>query len=71
MRLGARDLLYFSELVEGPDLPLTQRAEAPHLRPLPTERAAAQRRAITASFRPADPGRPPRCSVYDVREFVY
>lgn len=71
MRLGRQDLVYFSELVEGPDLSLTRRADAPDLRPLTAERSAAQCRAIAASFRPADPARPPRCSVYDIREFVY
>lgn len=72
MRLGPRDLLYFSEYVDDPTLGYGSKAAgAPDLQPLDAAGAAQQREAIRGGFRPADAGRPPRIASYDIREFVY
>jgi len=72
MRLGPRDFLYFSELVDDPGLEYGRRsAGAPDLAPLPPERCAEQRGAILGAIRWVDPAHPPRVATYDIREFVY
>lgn len=72
MRLGPRDLVYFSEYVDDPELAYGRHtAGAPDLQPLPSVRNAELRQEILASLRPADPARPPRTATYDIREFVY
>jgi radical SAM superfamily enzyme YgiQ (UPF0313 family) len=72
MRLGAEDLVYFSEYVDDPALAYGQRAAgAGDLRPLLSERCADQRRAIVDGIRGAPGARPPRHATYDIREFVY
>jgi hypothetical protein len=72
MRLGAEDLVYFSEYVDDPGLAYGRRAAgAPDLQPLSPARNAELRREILAGLRPADPARPPRTATYDIREFVY
>jgi radical SAM superfamily enzyme YgiQ (UPF0313 family) len=72
MGLGPDDLVYFSEYVDDPGLAYGRRAAgAPDLQPLSPAGSADQRRAILAGFRPADPSRPPRNAIYDIREFVY
>ena len=69
MALDARDLLYFSDLVEVPGTAYPQLAAAEDLRPLPLEERLAQIAAIRAGLR--FPAAPPRSARYDVREFVY
>jgi radical SAM superfamily enzyme YgiQ (UPF0313 family) len=72
MELGSRDLLYFSEFVEDASLEYGRRAGgAADLRPLGPSECLAQRDAIVAAYRPADPTAPPRAATYDIREFVY
>lgn len=72
MRLGAGDIVYFSEYVDDPSLAYGRRAAgSADLQPLTPQRARAQRDAIARGFRPADPARPPRLASYDIREFVY
>jgi radical SAM superfamily enzyme YgiQ (UPF0313 family) len=72
MRLGADDIVYFSEFVDDPSLAYGRRAAgAGDLQPLTAERSGAQRETIARGFRPADPARPPRLASYDIREFVY
>jgi hypothetical protein len=72
MRLGAEDLVYFSEYVDDPGLAYGRRAAgAPDLQPLSPARNANLRRAILAGVRAADTSRPPRTATYDIREFVY
>jgi radical SAM superfamily enzyme YgiQ (UPF0313 family) len=69
MRLGSSDLLYLSDLVEHPHLEYARRASRPA--PLSEERIEAQRQALLAGLRPADPSHPPKVARYDIREFVY
>jgi radical SAM superfamily enzyme YgiQ (UPF0313 family) len=72
LRLGARDLLYFSEYVEEASREFPLPAEtATDLRPLSPARCAELRRAIQSAYRPADPTQPPKTANYDLREFVY
>jgi hypothetical protein len=72
MKLGPRDLLYFSELMDDLSLEYGRHAAgAPDLQALPPEGCARQREAILAAFRPAEPASPPRTATYDIREFVY
>jgi radical SAM superfamily enzyme YgiQ (UPF0313 family) len=71
MRLGPDDIVFFSELVEYPTSVYARRAAQDGLWPLDAQQRVAQREAIVASMRPAEPGRPPRSARYDVREFVY
>jgi hypothetical protein len=72
MRLGPRDLLYFSEYVDDPSLGYGAKAAgSPDLAPLDAANSARQREAIVRGFRPAEPARPPRIASYDIREFVY
>jgi radical SAM superfamily enzyme YgiQ (UPF0313 family) len=71
MRLGPEDILYFSELVEHPTQEYSRRAAEDGMVPLDAARRADQRAAIAGGFAPADPVRPPRRAVYDIREFIY
>lgn len=72
MGLGPDDLVYFSEFADDPGLAYGRRAAgAADLQPLSPSRNAEIRRAILAGLRPRHPGRPPRSSTYDIREFVY
>jgi hypothetical protein len=69
LRLGPRDLLYFSELVDSEDLPYAERAARDGVRPLAPERLEEQRRRILQALPNAVPL--PRVATYDIREFVY
>jgi radical SAM superfamily enzyme YgiQ (UPF0313 family) len=72
MRLGPRDLVYFSEYVDDPELAYGRSAAgAADLQPLPPARNGELRQEILASLCPADPAHPPRTATYDIREFVY
>jgi len=69
MRLGAGDILYFSDLVELPGTTYTALAAGVGIRALTPAERAAQRRAIRDGLRFGGP--PPKISTYNVREFVY
>jgi hypothetical protein len=71
LALGLDDLVYFSELVAGEDVPYTQAAYAAHLRPLSPAERQAQGEAIEAGLKFSPAGGTPHISRYDVREFVY
>jgi hypothetical protein len=69
LRLGPRDLLYFSELVESEDLPYAERAARDGVQPLTPERLEKQRQRILQGL--PDGAARPRVATYDIREFVY
>lgn len=69
MKLGANDLLYFSELVEQPEQPYGALAAQNDINPLSSQQMLEQRRAIQTELRFDGP--PPKISTYDIREFVY
>jgi radical SAM superfamily enzyme YgiQ (UPF0313 family) len=69
MRLGAGDLLYFSDLVDVPQTAYPLLAAASGVRPLGADARAAQQAQIRASLR--FDGAPPQMATYDIREFVY
>ncbi len=69
MGLDGRDIVYFSEIVSQPELPYARRMEADGLRPLTPLRLHSQRQTIADVF--ASQRSRPRCSSYDIREFVY
>jgi hypothetical protein len=68
MRLGAGDLLFFSELVEAPGTAYPRAAAATELEPLALDERLAQADAIRAGLAFDTP---PQLARYDVREFVY
>jgi hypothetical protein len=71
LALGLDDLIYFSELVAGEDLPYTQAAYAARLQPLTPAERQAQGEAIESGLKFPASGGTPHISRYDVREFVY
>jgi hypothetical protein len=71
LSLGLDDLIYFSELVAGEDLPYTRAAYAAQLRPLTPAERQAQGEAIELGLRFSAAEGTPHISRYDVREFVY
>ncbi len=68
MALGRRDIVYFSQYLDDPHLPLGRESTAPDLAALPAEPARLQREAIADAVR-APSG--PRLARYDLSEFVY
>ena len=70
MPLDQRDLLYFSDLIVSPGMPYAQQAAAPDLHPLDYAALRAQEQAIRQGLT-FPPGKGPRISRYDIREFVY
>jgi hypothetical protein len=71
MGLDVRDVVYFSEIVSHSELPYARRMAADGLAPLSPARLRAQRQAIAAAVESAPQRSRPRCSSYDIREFVY
>jgi hypothetical protein len=69
MRLGAGDILYFSDLVEIPGTTYTALAAGVGIRALTPAERGTQRQAIRDGLRFGGP--PPKISTYSVREFVY
>jgi hypothetical protein len=69
MRLGAGDLLYFSDLVEIPETAYPALAATHGIRALTPAERHAQRQAIRDGLRFTGP--PPKVTSYSVREFVY
>ncbi len=69
MRLGAGDLLFFSELIEAPGTAYPEAAAAADVGPLPLHERLAQADVIRAGLMFEGP--PPQLAKYDVREFVY
>jgi hypothetical protein len=69
MNLGPNDLIYFSEFVDLPGAPYTERARAENIRPLEKPEIWLQEAQMRAGFQFPD-GRP-KISVYDIREFIY
>lgn len=68
MKLGSRDLVYFSDLVEERGNRYVESAEEHAIRPLSTDERRLQRRHISEGL---TSGVPPRTATYDLREFVY
>ncbi|MFQ6016280.1 MAG: radical SAM protein [Anaerolineae bacterium] len=71
MGLGEGDIVYFSRFVDHPGSEYARRAAAQGIRPLTREEVQEQTRRIKAGFIFPDPARPPKVSVYDIREFIY
>jgi radical SAM superfamily enzyme YgiQ (UPF0313 family) len=71
MPLDARDVIYFSELVEYPGSTYAEHARAAGVRALTREEMRAQEMHMRAAFEFADARNTPKISYYDVREFVY
>jgi hypothetical protein len=69
MRLDEEDIVYFSELIAGDDLPYAQDAERTGLLPLSPQELILQGEAIEAGLR-FNAGMP-KISRYDIREFIY
>lgn len=69
MRLGAGDLLFFSDLVEVPGTSYPQIAAVQDIEPLSLDQRLDQQAAIASRL--AFDGPPPQFARYDVREFVY
>ena len=69
MRLGEKDLIYLSDLVEVASAAYPRIAEREAIHALSPEARRAQREAIRAGLRFGGPG--PRFATYDIREFVY
>jgi hypothetical protein len=69
MGLGPDDIVYFSQLVDPPDAPYGDWADAHSARPLRREEIWMQEAAMRAGFR--FPAGRPKLSVYDIREFAY
>jgi len=69
MKLGAGDLLYFSDLVAVPGSPYFDGAESASLAPLDEGERVAQRAAIVSRLVFASSA--PQLATYDIREFVY
>jgi len=71
MPLGAGDIVYFSPFIDHQRSEYGRRAEEDGIHPVSEAEIAAQEVAIRAGFRVRDPANPPRCSRYDIREFIY
>ncbi len=71
MELGMDDILYFSELMVGEDVPYAQDAVQAGLRPLTHDECVAQQAAIEARLEFSGKQGTPHISRYDIREFVY
>ncbi len=71
MPLAHGDIIYFSPFVEHAGSEYGQLSRQAGIRQLSDAEIAQQEAAIRAGLRPVDPEHPPKCSRYDVREFVY
>ncbi len=71
MPLGAGDIVYFSPFVDHPGSEYAALAQTDGIRPLTDAENRAQEAAIRSALRPHNPARPPKCSRYDIREFIY
>ena len=71
MPLSTGDIIYFSPFVEDAGSEYGQLSRQAGIHPLNEVEIAQQEAAIRAGLRPIDPKHPPKCSRYDVREFVY
>jgi len=71
MPLSSGDIIYFSPFVEHAGSEYSQLGRQAGIRPLSEAEVAQQEASIRAGLKPGDPEHPPKCSRYDVREFVY
>jgi hypothetical protein len=71
MALARGDIIYFSPFVDHPGSEYSGLSRDAGIRALGGTEIAEQEAAIRGGLRPADQERPPKCSRYDVREFVY
>jgi hypothetical protein len=71
MKLDARDIVYFSEIVAHTELPYARRMTADGLALLTPARLCAQREAIAAAVESQPSASRPPCSTYDIGELVY
>ena len=71
MRLGERDILYFSPFFDYPGSEYARLAAELGIEPLTGQEMDAQMAAIRAGLRFADAQRRPKIAIYDIREFIY
>lgn len=71
MRLGMRDMIYFSPFVEGADSEYGRLASAQGLQALSPRAMDEQMAAMKAGLRWDDAQQRPKIAVYDIREFIY
>lgn len=69
--LDARDVIYFSELVDYPGSTYGEHAREAGLRALTVQEMHAQEMQMRGAFRFSGVGNGPKISYYDLREFVY
>jgi hypothetical protein len=71
MPLSSGDIIYFSPFVEHAGSEYSQLSRQAGIHPLNEAEIAQQEAAIRARLSPGDPAHLPKCSRYDVQEFVY
>lgn len=69
--LSERDLIYFSEFVQLPEMPYTRKALEEKIRPLTPAQMKTQITLIRQQLKASCPVPPAKLSVYDVRDFLY
>ncbi len=69
--LGERDLIYFSEFVQLPEMPYTKKAQEDKIRPLTPAQIKTQLNMMRQQLKASCPVPPAKLSVYDVRDFLY
>jgi radical SAM superfamily enzyme YgiQ (UPF0313 family) len=69
--LGERDLIYFSEFVQLPEMEYTQKAMEEKVRPMTPSQMKTQMSLMRQQLKASFPVPPPKLSVYDVRDFLY
>lgn len=69
--LSEKDLIYFSEFVQLPEMPYTRKAVEEKVRPLTLSQMKTQMSLIRQQLKSSYPVIPAKLSVYDVRDFMY
>lgn len=69
--LSEKDLIYFSEFVQLPEMPYTCKAVEEKVRPLNPSQMKTQMSLIRQQLKSSYPVIPAKLSVYDVRDFMY
>lgn len=69
--LSDRDLIYFSEFVQLPEMEYTRKAIEEKVRPLSPSQLKTQMALMRQQLRASYPVPPAKLSVYDVRDFMY
>jgi radical SAM superfamily enzyme YgiQ (UPF0313 family) len=71
MGLGEGDIVYLSDFVNHPGLPYEKLAAEQNIVDLDWEQTDAQRETIKRGLRFADPKKPAKVTLYDIREMIY